>query len=160
MDVTTFNYLRTELYNGTVQAPFTLDATFLSGDSGYIATTSMVADPKQLAYTRSSEMYHLDRSKNTLTRLPFETKNDPDTLAQAIYTKDTSRKAYMVKTTGIKAGYRLEINDQGVRTHTVEINTPDYLKYIVPDLTVKPCLVGPKAFTPHGNVCHVPNLVD
>ena len=71
-----------------------------------------------------------------MTRLPFETKHDQDVLAQAYYPKDTSKKAYMVKTSGIKAGFRLEVTNSGVRTHTAEINTPDFLKHSVPDLTV------------------------
>jgi hypothetical protein len=66
----------------------------------------------------------------------------------------------MVTTTGIKAGYRLEINEDGVRTHTVEINTPDFLKHMVPDLTVKPCLFGPATLSVHGSVAHEANLVD
>lgn len=66
----------------------------------------------------------------------------------------------MITTTGVKAGYRLEVTQDGVRTHTVEINTPDYLKHMVADLTIKPNLFGPTALSVHGAVVHEANLVD
>jgi hypothetical protein len=31
---------------------------------------------------------------------------------------------------------------------------------MVPDISSKPCLYGPKALTPHGKVCLIPNLTD
>lgn len=117
-------------------------------------------DPKQLKYTKFSEVYSLDREKNSLKRLNFESKNDGDTLTTSVFKKDTSKKAYMVKTSGVHEGFRLEINENGVRTHTVQISTPSYLNHLVPDLDKKPCLYGPKALTPHGKVCYVPNLTD
>lgn len=95
-----------------------------------------------------------------MLRIQFETKNDPDVLAQSYYPKNCQKKAYMVKTTGIKAGFRLEITESGVRTHTADINTPDFLKHSVPDLTVQPNFFGPKTLLPHGNVCYIPNLTD
>jgi hypothetical protein len=64
----------------------------------------------------------------------------------------------MMTTTGVNAGYRLEINENGQRTHTVQISTPSYLKNMVLDLTVKHNLYGPKALTPHGKLCTIPNL--
>lgn len=160
MDSATFTNVRTELYNATVQSAFTLDATFLTPNENLIATTHLVADPKQLVYTKFSEMYSLDRENSTLVKLNYDSKCHSDTLATAMYTKDTSKKAYMVKTTGVHAGYRLEINQHGVRSHTVEINTPSYLKNVVPDLSVVACYHGPKALTPHGKVCYIPNLAD
>lgn len=155
-----FTKVRSELYNASIQAPLTLDATFLTPEQTLISTTVLTADPKQLAYSKTSELYSLDRQAGVLLRLPFETKSDPEVLAQAYYPKDTSKKAYMVKTAGIKAGFRLEVTQNGVRTHTAEINTPDFLKHSVPDLTTKPNFFGPKTLVPHGAVCYVPNLAD
>ena len=160
MDGATFTKVRSQLYDASVQSAFTLDATFLTPNENMIATTNLVMDPKQLKYTKFSEIYSLDRENGSLTRLNFDSKNDGDTLATSAYTKNTSKKAYMVKTSGIHEGYRLEINENGVRTHTEQISTPSYLNHMVHDLSSKPCLYGPKALTPHGKVCYVPNLAD
>jgi hypothetical protein len=79
-----------------VQSSFHLDATFLTPGENLIATTNLVMDPKQLKYTKVDELYSLDRDNKTLTRVNFESKVDPDTVASTYYPQDTSKKAYMV----------------------------------------------------------------